>query len=290
MEENFQKEENNSQCQSVPPGNTKTGGTNALYRWQFTLKSSYKNDSKQVVPIVPEYLATILKEHCKEFYFQLELSEGGYEHYQGCLSLITKHRLGETKNLLGFKKIHLEPVKNWHALVNYSTKLNTRKEGPWSHKSSFIKIIDKLRPWQADLYDELLTEADDRTILWIWDPIGKMGKTVLSKYLAIKLGAIVVNNGSFTDLAYVLPDSPKIVIFNLPRQIEGRVNYTAIESIKDGLIFSGKYKSKTKMFNPPHVVIFANFSPDMSALSKDRWLVYSLGDEKKREEISDIET
>jgi len=77
--------------------------------------------------------------------------------------------------------------------------------------------------------------------------------------MAIKHKATVLNNGAFNDIAMALPNDPKIVIFNFSRGLEERVNYNAIEAVKDGLIFSGKYESKTKIFNSPHVVIFCNF-------------------------------
>ena len=54
------------------------------------------------------------------------------------------------------------------------------------------------------------------------------------------------------------------------------MSYSAIESLKDGLLFSGKYEGGVKLFPPPHVVIFANFLPDMTKLSIDRWDIHTL--------------
>lgn len=66
---------------------------------------------------------------------------------------------------------------------------------------------------------------------------------------------------------------PKIVIINLPRTTEGHVSYASIESLKDGLIQSGKYEGGFRMYKPPHVIIFANFLPTLEALSLDRWSI-----------------
>lgn len=263
-------------CHDVPDGNTNTSGGNALYRWAFTLKSTYRGEGDLDVPIVPEFLAKTLREFCKEFYFQLELSEKGYEHYQGCFSLMVKHRRCEVKNLIGFNNVHLESIKNWKASIRYCSKDETRVEGPWNHLSNFIRVIPDLNWWQTEVSMLLKEEPDDRSIYWIYDTVGNMGKSVFCKWAAVKLGATVLNNGSFSDIAFSLPDSPKIVLFDLPRTIEGRVNYSAIEAVKNGLIFSGKYESKVKLFNPPHILVFANFEPDFSAMSADRWKIINL--------------
>jgi len=64
---------------------------------------------------------------------------------------------------------------------------------------------------------------------------------------------------------------PKIILFNLSRSAEGAFSYASIESIKDGLVFSGKYEGGTRLFPRPHIVIFANWLPDFAKLSLDRW-------------------
>jgi len=267
----------------VPGGNTETPGKPKreppCYRWCFTLKADYTDntdDSKVVVPIVPKTLYDILSNFCKVFYFQLELSRGGYKHYQGCFSLVAKHRLSEVKNIIGFESVHLERVKNWQASIRYCQKEATRIGIPYNHNSSFIKTIQTLRPWQEFALSLLSIEPDDRKVFWLYDTVGNMGKTAFCKYMAAKKGAIILGNGSFSNLAFALGDNPTVVLFNLTRSIEGVVNYAAIESIKDGLMFSGKYESKMKLFNSPHVMIFANFRPNLSALSEDRWILVDL--------------
>jgi len=269
--------------QVVPEGNTKTSGTGKrdtpAYRWCFTLKAEYTDrtdNSDVVVPIVPKTLYDILSKFCKLFYFQLEKAEGGYTHYQGCFSLEVKHRMKEVKNIIGFDNVHLERVKNWQASIRYCQKEATRIGVPYNHNSSFIKTLHTLRPWQEHVWTLLLEEPDDRKIYWIYDTVGNMGKTVFCKFMAVKRGAIILNNGSFANIAFAIGDNPTIVMFNLTRTIEGAVNYAAIESIKDGLMFSGKYESKMKLFNCPHVVILANFCPNRSALSEDRWCLVDL--------------
>jgi hypothetical protein len=50
-----------------------------------------------------------------------------------------------------------------------------------------------------------------------------------------------------------------VVIFYFSRSQAHHVNYEVIESVKNGIMFSGKYESCSKTFDFPHVVIFANF-------------------------------
>lgn len=255
-------------CNTVKSGNSEA--VNQMYRWQFTLKWSE--------PIEPKTLYTNLKPFCKEFYYQLEEGEGGYKHYQGCLSLNNKERLNTVKNIIGFNEVHLEKAFNWNALKNYCKKSDTRINGPWSHLTVWINTISDLNWWQKEVWDMIgNTSPDDRKIYWFWDEVGNIGKTAFTKKCAIELGATVLNNGSFSDIAYSMPDDPKLVIFNLPRSLECRVNYSAIECIKDGMIFSAKYESKTKYFNAPHVLVFANFEPDITSMSLDRWEIINLG-------------
>lgn len=267
-----------------PGGNTKSPGKKATssvgvqcYRWQFTLKASIDdpNDPVGVTRLIePRSVFDNLSRFCKEFYYQLEQGADGYMHYQGCLSLNTKHRLLEVKDILGWSTVHVERAMNWHALVNYSKKVQSRVSGPWSHMSVWIDTIEPNRRWQLDLLDIIQLKCDDnRTIHWLWEPIGKVGKTQFCKWCAVELGATILKGGALKDIAFSIPDNPKIIIFDLPRTMEERVNYDAIESCKDGMIFSAKYESKMKIFNSPHVVILANFAPEYDCLSLDRWKV-----------------
>jgi len=271
-----------------PTGNNKQNLNNQLYRWAFTLPC--EPDEPNPVDLVAggtpkdpyrgigvRELWDTLKKYCKEFYFQLEEGAGGYLHFQGCFSLITKHRLVETKNILGYNKVHLEPVQNWRALIKYCQKIDTRVMGPWDHHYTWIDIITELRPWQQVIY-EMIKEPckDDRKIYWFWEDVGNIGKTAFCKYCHVMQRASIVRGGALKDIAFSLPDDPSIVIFDITRTVECRVNYEAIEACKDGMIFSAKYESKMKVFNSPWVIIFANFEPEIDKLSKDRWEIVHL--------------
>lgn len=72
-------------------------------------------------------------------------------------------------------------------------------------------------------------------------------------------------------------DTCRCVIFVLPREHMNHISYSALEAVKDGLVCNMKsFKNGSKIFNPPHVYVFANYPPDTSVLSKDRWNIINL--------------
>ena len=73
------------------------------------------------------------------------------------------------------------------------------------------------------------------------------------------------------------PDFDTIII-DLCRTMEERtlVLYSMLETCKNGLIQSLKYEGGMKEFNPPKVIVFSNWYPDIDNLSKDRWKIYEI--------------
>ena len=51
-----------------------------------------------------------------------------------------------------------------------------------------IKIIEELRPFQDDLSEMCELESDHGKIVWVFEPLVKMGKTQFLKYMNIKHG------------------------------------------------------------------------------------------------------
>jgi len=58
---------------------------------------------------------------------------------------------------------------------------------------------------------------------------------------------------------------------DVPRSKGEHLQYSFLECVKDGLLFSTKYESVMKQFDPPHVFVFMNEEPDQKALSEDRY-------------------
>lgn len=136
-----------------------------------------------------------------------------------------------------------------------------------------IEAPAQWRPWQQALLlylDSDEARADDRTIVWVTDPAGGMGKSTMVRYLVANEGAIMLN-GKIADMAHAY-NSEQIVLFDVTRtQLEHMDHlYSFAESLKNGMIFSTKYESTMKIFKSPRVVFFANTGPTAGKWTADR--------------------
>lgn len=134
------------------------------------------------------------------------------------------------------------------------------------------------RPWQQDILNLIESEPDDRTINWFWESEGSIGKSYLAKYLVLKYDAIICSGKSadiFNQVNVWLGEheglSPKLIICDIPRTSLNYVCYNALEQLKNGMLYSGKYEGGVCIFDSPHVVCFANEEPYRPSMSKDRW-------------------
>jgi len=100
------------------------------------------------------------------------------------------------------------------------------------------------------------------------------------KYCVVKHKALPCIGGKYSDIMNLVfnqdMDKSNTVLFNIPRGHKDCIDYAALESIKDGLVVNTKYETGYKVFNPPHVIVFANFPPVTRHLSRDRWNIEKL--------------
>lgn len=147
-------------------------------------------------------------------------------------------------------------------------------------KRKTMKLPDyPLHKWQQELVDYVEGPVDDRKIRWYIDYKGRAGKSHMAKKMLKEKNAFWSPGGKCADLAlaYQYQD---IVVFDFSRSKEDCVNYDIIEQFKNGLIFSPKYESAAKCCDPPHVIVFSNFAPDLNKLTDDRWDIIKLTDPK----------
>lgn len=151
--------------------------------------------------------------------------------------------------------------------------------------SAIDRALRDPNPWQKWMLDLVEQDPHPRHVHWIYDPVGNTGKTVLADYLVSLRKAYVVENvGNSRDFATIIANAMasgwdgRCCILDLPRSLEGRESiYSAVESVKNGRVTATKYSGGTTYLpTKPHVFVFANFSPDISRLSADRWKLYKV--------------
>lgn len=135
-------------------------------------------------------------------------------------------------------------------------------------KTSRVEFIAR-DGWQRDLKEQLGGEPDSRKIHWYFDCTGNSGKSYFANNYSDK-STYIITGGKNADIYYAY-QFEKVVIFDLPRAKEEIVCYDVMEAFKNGYFLSTKYECKPTRFGVPHVVVFANFMPDTSKLSADRW-------------------
>lgn len=136
-----------------------------------------------------------------------------------------------------------------------------------------ILVDGELRDWQQELTNIIDGEADDRKIIFVIDRQGNKGKSWLTKYWFSKRDDIQrLSIGKREDLAYALDVSKRVFVFDVPRGCMEYLQYSILEGIKDRLVFSAKYESKSKIFvHKTHCIVFCNEAPDLNKLSMDRF-------------------
>lgn len=262
-------------------GNTKSVSPQ-VRRWCFTHHLPNLDDLDKLDDSLNEILLALFQ--CEKYAFQLEKCPNtGKYHYQGYCEFKNGRTFNGIKELIDntthWEKAHQPSGTNYA----YCTKVESRVRGPWvkGFPIPVLSPITTLRPWQQKVWDLALTKPDDRKIHWFYDYQGNTGKTALAKHLVIHQNALYVN-GKASDVkcavaAHVeLGKEIKTVIWGIPRSQEKYVSYAAIEEVKDGLFFSGKYESKQILINPPHIFVFSNFYPETTQLSADRWVIINV--------------
>jgi len=226
-----------------------------------------------------------LQKISKKIVFQEEVGESGTPHLQGYVELIKKQRITALKKAV-HDTIHWEVCRDVDASIEYCQKGETRVGNVYSFGFPIdVKVINKLYPWQQEVVNMISIEPDDRSIIWVYDPAGNNGKTALLKYLVKNNKIIFTCGGKNADVInliynnkdYITSTRNAVVLWNLPRTVEpDYISYNAIESIKDGLICNNKFECGSFICNSPHLIVFSNCLPKYSALTADRWKVYTI--------------
>lgn len=137
----------------------------------------------------------------------------------------------------------------------------------------------QLRQWQLTLDNLVRPDGqfnhDDRRVFVVVDEQGNTGKSFMTRWwlsdMDIKSQVLMV--GRRDDLAHAIDPQNELFIFDIPRGEMQYFQWSVVEQLKNGVVFSPKYQSGTKFLRKGSatVVVFANEEPDRTKLSSDRW-------------------
>jgi len=259
-------------------GNTKSPKSRSIQskHWCFT----FNNYPEQLEKMEQEF-----KVFCIKYIYGKEIGDSGTKHLQGYLETNKKIRFEQLKKYLeDYPGIHLEKCRNINSSITYCKKDNDFYQYgfPKEYCGEDLIKLDEFRPYQKDILNIISKPANKRDVIWIYETIGNVGKSEITKYLAYHKKITVFSKGKFADIINAVYNQAlenlEICIFDLPRNNGNKISYDAIESIKNGCIFNGKYETGQKLFPPPHVIIFANERPEVSKLSEDRWKIFKINE------------
>lgn len=253
-------------------------------RWCLTL-NNYTDDEYK-------HINTVMEERNYLYIIGKEVGSQGTPHLQIYIEATNAITFQTIKNICN--RFHIEKAKGKREdnLTYCSKDGNYISNFPEHNKEKSIEelLLDieykdvVWRDWQTQIINILEQPIDKRKIHWVVDDIGNKGKSFLCKYIALKYNAIICS-GKTGDIfnqvlgwremnENVLQIPPCLV--DVPRSEFSHINYAAIEQLKNGFLYSGKYEGGKVFGLSPHVFVFANSEPRYSQMSEDRWNVINL--------------
>lgn len=224
------------------------------------------------------------------YIFSLEIgTENKRRHLQGYIEFNEPVRITGIKNIV-------HNTTNWRKAkgsrddnIRYISKDPIKGPYEWNRKDApkytpeQLRIIpeNKLYKWQSKGLKLARGEIDDRAILWFWGRT-KIGKTQVLKHLMYYDKFDFVDGDKANIMCAIVGDDglkeiKKGYVFNFSNDKDlSKVSYTSMENMKDGLIFSGKYKSGGMLIPPLQVIVMANGPPQCK--NSDRWKVFEIID------------
>lgn len=201
---------------------------------------------------------------------------------------------------------------DWDALNEYSSKEETRIDGPWCEDPERLKRMkvraqakaDAGKPQPEPLHMKLWRESPlkwwklmhhyltkikphSRQIIWVTDTKGHSGKTTFQKIMSSSINALRFGACSARDGMHLLANdyaqhgARLVYMFDITRTTAESMPlndlYHLCEMLKDCTIRSEKYQGiMIELPYVPHVLVFANHPPDWTKLSHDRikeWVI-----------------
>lgn len=282
------QEEKKSHPVSVAGGNTISPATRSR-QWCLTVNNWTADDMSQL---------SRMSQQSKNWIIGKEIGEEGTPHLQAFFQFKNQKRFSTIK--AACPRAHIEKAKgNVQQNYKYCSKdgdFETNIKPKVTEDDLITEVLKSYeatvwKPWQQCILDLLADEPDSRTIVWVFEPTGNVGKSYIAKFLSCE-PTTIISSGKATDIfnqvrsTIVAGHRPKTVICDIPRVAKDFVSYQALESLKNGLLYSGKYEGGKCVFPHPHVVCFANSMPDTSKMSADRWRIHEIKDDELFEKLA----
>lgn len=253
-------------------GNTSTSHEKRIVpgkRWAFTVFNQAE---------MTEIKKKVLEKKNWSYIFGLEVCPTtGKIHWQ-CFINTNGTKIRPTE-FFGTKQTHWEKALGTDDQnTEYCSKEGSFETNMKLRKKCIDPMDGKIfKDWQNEVLEIIKKPVDDRKIYWFWENKGGVGKSMLCKHLCMKYDAMLVG-GKGNDIKYAVytwleEKDLDILIWDIPRNVGNTVSYSSIEEIKNGCMFNNKYESGMKIFNSPHIIIFANEEPILDKLSQDRWII-----------------
>lgn len=183
---------------------------------------------------------------------------------------------GSNKNKL---YAQIQQCNNWNEVLEIKGIQRSLRYAQEVFKLKPIPKMENFKPrkWQQSIIDILEKPTDGRTIYYVYDKKGNTGKTYLCKYLVANHNAFYTSPAKSSDILYAY-NNQKVVLYDIPKsQDEAFINYGALEKLKDGIYFNGKYDSSLRYRHENiHIIVFSNNEPPTDKFSEDRLKIINL--------------
>lgn len=238
----------------------------------------------------------------KEWAFQREVGDSGFDHWQVRGKLFKKRNIGVCIKQFGEKLWHARWSPTCNSVhnaksFNYMMKDDTRKDGPWTSKDPELEdppvLTRQLRtmyehweltgkyPWQVDL-EEIIKRLEDRKITCVVCTEGDNGKSTFAEHLEyIRVAYEIPPMTCMEDIMQCCMGiaAQKCYLVDMPRAMKKDKLagfYAGLEALKNGVMYDKRYAFKKRRIDRPQIVVFTNCMPDRSLLTENRWDIYHI--------------
>lgn len=177
-------------------------------------------------------------------------------------------------------------LKNWfcdaHIEEGSDDWRYERKSGYFISSDDTVEVrkcrFGVLRSNQRRVLD-ILSRSGNRSIVVWYDKRGGVGKSYFTrncyeKGLAYYVPPTVNDTKSLIQYVCAGYQGEKYIIIDIPRSARWSESlYTAIESIKDGLVYDTRYTARIRDIWGVKILVLCNTFPELGALSRDRWTI-----------------